>query len=140
LKKRIEELDAQSTQPDFWNDQVTSQKLMKERADKDTMVKAVESLQADVRDAGELLELAAMESDESVARDVETSLTALETRCRKLELDQMLSEPEDRGDAIIEINAGAGGVDARQARIPSGPHRTDSVARGRRRRARLVPA
>lgn len=112
MKKRIEELDAQSTQPDFWNDQITSQKLMKERADKDTMVKAVESLQADVRDAGELLELASMENDESVAKDVETSLAGLETRCRKLELDQMLSEPEDRGDAIIEINAGAGGVDA----------------------------
>lgn len=112
MKKRIEELDAQSNRPGFWDDQVASQKLMKERADTETMVQAVEALLKDVRDAGELLELAALETDESVAKDIEASLPALETRCRKLELEQMLSEPEDKGDAILEINAGAGGVDA----------------------------
>lgn len=112
MKKRIEELDAQSTQPGFWDNQISSQKLLKERADKEAMVKAVELLTSDVNDAKELLELAAMESDDSVAQEVEHSLAAIEVRCRKLELDQMLSEPEDSGDAIIEINAGAGGVDA----------------------------
>ena len=112
MKKRIEELDAQSTQPGFWDDQITSQKLLKERSEKETMVKAVEALITDVKDASELLELAALENDESVAKDVDASLAKLETRCRKLELDQMLSEPEDKGDAILEINAGAGGVDA----------------------------
>lgn len=112
LKKRIEELDAQSTQPGFWDDQVKSQKLLKERADKEAMVKAVESLLTDVKDASELLELAAMENDDAVAKEVDASLAGLETRCRKLELDQMLSEPEDKADAILEVNAGAGGVDA----------------------------
>lgn len=112
MKKRIEELDAQSTRPGFWDDQITSQKLLKERADKETMVKAVEALLTDVKDASELLELAALENDDAVAKEVDASLPGLEVRCRKLELDQMLSEPEDKVDAILEVNAGAGGVDA----------------------------
>ncbi len=107
----MEEIDAESADPDFWT-RPTSQKLLKERADKEAMVQAVESLQREVADASELLELAAMESDDSVAADVATMAGSLETRTRKLELEQMLSEPEDRVDAIVEINAGAGGVDA----------------------------
>ena len=107
----MEEIDAESADPDFWT-RPTSQKLLKERADKEAMVQAVESLQREVADASELLELAAMESDDSVAADVATMAGSLEARTRKLELEQMLAEPEDRVDAIVEINAGAGGVDA----------------------------
>ncbi len=65
-----------------------------------------------MRDAQELLELAAAENDEDVAKEIETSLDPIEALARKMELEQMLSEPEDRADAIVEINAGAGGVDA----------------------------
>ena len=107
----MEEIDAESADPDFWT-RPTSQKLLKERADKEAMVQAVESLQREVADASELLELAAMESDDAVAADVATMAGSLEARTRKLELEQMLAEPEDRVDAIVEINAGAGGVDA----------------------------
>lgn len=107
----MEEIDAESGDPDFWT-RPTSQKLLKERADKDAMVQAVEGLQREVRDAGELLAMAAEENDESVGAEVATIAERLEERTRKLELDQMLSEPEDKVDAIVEINAGAGGVDA----------------------------
>lgn len=72
----------------------------------------MESLATQVRDAQELLEMAAAENDEDVAKDIERSLDAMEAVARKMELEQMLSEPEDRADAIVEINAGAGGVDA----------------------------
>lgn len=111
MKKRVEEIDAESANPDFWN-RPDSQKLLKERADKEAMVQSVEGLQREVRDAAELLEMAAAENDESVGAEVATNAAKIEERTRKMELDQMLSEPEDRVDAIIEINAGAGGVDA----------------------------
>ncbi|MEZ4409108.1 MAG: peptide chain release factor 2 [Polyangiales bacterium] len=112
LRKRIEELDALSSRPGFWDDAVASQKLLKERAEKEAMIQSVESLATQVRDAQELLEMAASENDEDVAKEIELSLDAMEAVARKMELEQMLSEPEDRADAIVEINAGAGGVDA----------------------------
>ena len=40
------------------------------------------------------------------------SSTALEKRVRELELQRMLSGPQDRADAIVSINPGAGGIDA----------------------------
>ena len=107
----MEEIDAESGDPDFWN-RPTSQKLLKERADKDTMIQTVEALQREVRDAAELLVMAAEENDETVGAEVAVAAAKIEERTRKMELDQMLAEPEDRVDAIVEINAGAGGVDA----------------------------
>lgn len=86
--------------------------MLKERTHLEELVHGVESLQRELRDALELLELAALERDEAVAREVAAAIPGLEARVRRMELEQMLSEPEDRLDAILEVNAGAGGVDA----------------------------
>ncbi len=101
-----------SSRPGFWDDATRAQKFQKERSEKEALVTSVESLKKEVADASELLELAAMENDESVARDVEASLGTIESRTRKMELEQMLSDEVDRADCTLEINAGAGGVDA----------------------------
>ena len=101
-----------SARPGFWDDAVKSQKLLKERAEKEGLIQSVESLSKDVRDASELLELAAMENDEHVAKEIEASLEPIEHRTRKMELEQMLADEVDRADCVLEINAGAGGVDA----------------------------
>lgn len=85
---------------------------MKERSDKESLVLSSEAISREVKDAQELLELAALEGDEAVAGEVEKGLGSIEARLHKMELDQLLSEPEDKVDAILEINAGAGGVDA----------------------------
>ena len=107
----MEEIDAESGNPDFWN-RPDSQKLLKERADKEVMIQRVEALQREVSDASELLEMAAAENDEGVGAEVAVSAAKIDARTHKMELDQMMSEPEDKVDAIVEINAGAGGVDA----------------------------
>ncbi len=112
LKQRIEELDQGTLRPGFWDDGPGSQRVLKERAEKEAVLKAVEGLMGDVRDAQDLLEMAASEGDDAVAREVEGSIKAMAGRTRKMELEQMLNDPADHLDAIVEINAGAGGVDA----------------------------
>jgi len=57
------------------------------------------------------LELSAM-GDESLAHDLTAEVTALEQEIGQLEFHLLLSEPYDRGDAILAIHAGAGGTDA----------------------------
>lgn len=101
-----------SARPGFWDDAEKSQKLLKERAEKEGLIQSVEAISKDVRDASELLELAAMENDEHVAKEIEASLAPIEHRTRKMELEQMLADEVDRADCVLEINAGAGGVDA----------------------------
>lgn len=60
----------------------------------------------------ELLQLAEGEKDESMIAEVGGSVADVERRVRELELQRMLSGPQDRADAIVSINPGAGGVDA----------------------------
>lgn len=58
-----------------------------------------------------LLELAA-EGDADLAKDLEKEISVVERSIRDFELERMLSGPHDSYNAIIEINAGAGGTEA----------------------------
>ena len=61
----------------------------------------------------EYLELAAAEHDEAAIADAAAQATALSNRVRELELKRMLSGPADQADAIVSINPGAGGTEAK---------------------------
>jgi peptide chain release factor 2 len=69
------------------------------------------TLAREVTDLRELLDLAAGE-DEGMVADVVTQIPGAEARVREAELARMLSKPEDKSDAILYVNPGAGGVDA----------------------------
>jgi peptide chain release factor 2 len=56
--------------------------------------------------------MAASEEDAEILGDVAEQLPELDRKMREMELQRMLSGPQDRADAIISINPGAGGVDA----------------------------
>jgi len=59
-----------------------------------------------------LLELAEEEGDEDSAREAAELVEPLDAAVRSLETRRLLSAEEDRMDAIVEVNAGAGGTDA----------------------------
>ena len=59
-----------------------------------------------------LLEMAAAEGDQATVDEVAATLGGLERRVRSLELQTVLSEQYDRGNAILAINAGAGGTES----------------------------
>ena len=67
----------------------------------------------DVTDANELFELAAMENDESMAKEIAAQVGDLESRVRAAELRRMLSGPVDHANAIVQIHPGSGGQDAK---------------------------
>jgi len=85
---------------------------MSERADVEQSLTNYDKLVADVRDQSELLDMAVAEDDQSVIADVGNALDKLDRRMREAELARMLSGPQDRSDAIVSINPGAGGIDA----------------------------
>ncbi len=85
---------------------------MQERATIEATVQRQRTLEREVKDLGELLDLATSENDASMVDDVGSQIPELERRVRQAELARMLSKPEDRSDAILYINPGAGGVDA----------------------------
>ncbi len=63
-------------------------------------------------DAEVLLELAEEANDEASAREVESSVAAVRKALDDIEFKRMLSGELDGGGAIVQVAAGAGGVDA----------------------------
>ncbi len=68
------------------------------------------SLESDVADLEGLVEMA--EEDASVADEVEGSIASVESRLAELEEQRLFSGRYDAGDALVTVNAGAGGTDA----------------------------
>ncbi len=77
------------------------------------MAKSLElflGLDKKLNDGFELLELA--EADRELGAEVDASIAAVESTIAKLELERMLSGEYDAHNAIVSINAGAGGTES----------------------------
>ena len=98
--------------PGFWDDNDRAQAVLKEKGQMERMVSDWQELARLRDDAATLIELGEEAEDPSMADEVIATLDQLEQRLRSLETRRMLSAEEDRMDAIVEINAGAGGTDA----------------------------
>ncbi|MEA2384189.1 MAG: peptide chain release factor 2 [Solirubrobacteraceae bacterium] len=110
LQARAADLEGQMQAPGFWDDQQTAAKVSAEHSRATRRLEAWRSLVSDVEDLDALAELA--EEDPSVTAEVEENLSTVETRLAELEEARLFSGRYDAGDALVTVNAGAGGTDA----------------------------
>lgn len=75
-------------------------------------LEALKGVEAGYDDLQVLLEFAEEDPSATNLREAAAELTRLEPRMRALELKSMLGEVNDASDAILNINAGAGGTEA----------------------------
>ena len=109
---RLEEFNARVEDPNLWDDPEAAQKLMRERQ---MLVDAMEthaSIQRDLTDHMELIELGEMEDDTEVVSDAEAALKALAEKAAQKELEALLDGEADSNDTFLEINSGAGGTES----------------------------
>lgn len=85
---------------------------MKERTSLSGKIEGFKSLSNDLEENEILLEMALEESDDEVRKEVRGKLEEIDERINKLSLDLMLSGKDDQNNAIVSINAGAGGTEA----------------------------
>ncbi len=104
----LRELEA----PEIWEDPERAQALGRERATLAAVVETIDQLEAGLREAEELLHLAAEEGDEETAAAVAEDLEALGARVAQLEFRRMFSGEMDNRNAFLEIQAGSGGTEA----------------------------
>ncbi len=97
-------------EPGFWDDQATAAKVGAEHRRTANTVAAFERLIADSDDLEGLIELAA--EDEELASELDEAFASVEERLQELEEQRLFSGPYDSGDALVTVNAGAGGTDA----------------------------
>ena len=96
----------------FWDDPDAAKELLSQRSALESTVTRYDSLSRELVDMSELLQLAEGEKDAAMIAEVGGTVETLARRVRELELQRMLSGPQDRADAIVSIAPGAGGVDA----------------------------
>ncbi len=96
--------------PGFWDDSERAAKVAAEHARVARRLEMFRALESDVEDSDGLAELA--QEDESLADELEEHLASVEGRLAELEEQRLFSGPYDSGDALVSVNAGAGGTDA----------------------------
>lgn len=111
MSREIDRLEEISGLQGFWDDAAEARKTLKKLSDLKGGVEPFAKLQSRVSDLVELAEL--IEDDESSdAAELRSELEAIEADYARLELETLLSGEHDASNAIMEINAGAGGTEA----------------------------
>ena len=111
-EQRIEELSRQMEEPGFWDDNEKSQKQTKELKDLQDTVGLIRELKTQHSDIGELIAMAYEENDEALIPDIQQEFSDFSMRLENLRISTLLSGEYDANNAIIKINAGAGGTES----------------------------
>ncbi|MDA7551452.1 peptide chain release factor 2 [Rhodobacteraceae bacterium] len=109
---RLEEFNARVENPDLWNDPEKAQKLMRERQSLVDSVSVHDSIQQELNDHIELIELGEMEDDAEVVGEAEDALSALVKKAAAKELEALLNGEADANDTFLEVHSGAGGTES----------------------------
>ncbi len=94
----------------FWDDQARAAKVSAEHSRLGRRLEEFNSLESDVSDLEELETMA--EDDESILAEVAEQRVAIEARLATLEEARLFAGEYDAGDAVVTVNAGAGGTDS----------------------------
>jgi peptide chain release factor 2 len=98
--------------PNFWDDNVKAQGLLKEKTILEAASASWDKAQRTLEDAKTLLELANEANDEGTRTEASQTLDSVESQVKVLELAKMLSGQHDRASCFMDINAGAGGTES----------------------------
>ncbi|OOY37279.1 peptide chain release factor 2 [Solemya velum gill symbiont] len=98
--------------PDVWNDPEHAQALGKERALLEGVVENIDSIDAIIVDAGDLLEMAVEEGDEETVDVIASDVETCDKKVADLEFQRMFSGEMDANNAFLDIQAGSGGTEA----------------------------
>jgi peptide chain release factor 2 len=96
--------------PGFWDNQEQAAQVSAEHARVTRRLNTFRELERDVEDLAPLAELA--EEDPSLAVELEEQVAAVQAKLDELEEARLFSGRYDTGDALVTVNAGAGGTDA----------------------------
>lgn len=111
LQSRIQELEGEISDPDFWSNQDKKNSVMQELKRLKSQTQLFLKLRAETADLAGLLEIVE-ETDNASLSDLEKDTQRISKEIAALEFQKLLSGPNDPNSAILSINAGAGGTES----------------------------
>jgi peptide chain release factor 2 len=109
VRGRLDELEAAMGEQGFWDDQARAASISSEHARLTRRLERYDALTAEAEDLEELAELA---DDDAQLDEVAASVESLKARLARLQEDALFTGEYDGGDAVVSVQAGAGGTDA----------------------------
>ena len=108
--ERVIEIEREMQESTFWDNVERANKISTEcKAFKKT-IEDVENLEKQYNDIFDLIELA--EDDESMAEEIEADFVDFKTKLENLRISTLLTGEHDANNAILRLNAGAGGTES----------------------------
>ena len=111
-KTQLTKLEEKMSKAGFWDKPDTAQLIVSQLSALKSIIEPVEEIQREVKDLTELFELATAEPDEDELEQLEDDLGQLVKRCEQIELQGLLSRPDDMKNCFFSIHAGAGGTES----------------------------
>ena len=98
--------------PDFWDDAEVSQQKMKELKSMKDDLEIYHSLETQMEDMETMIEMGYEENDPEIIPEIQEMLDEFEKNFDSIRVKTLLSGEYDSENAIIKLNAGAGGTEA----------------------------
>jgi len=112
LQKQLSEIEAQQTEPEFWNDQEKATAVLRQSQNLKQWTVPLEKAMELSEELALLAEMAQEEDDPETASEVVEGLKKLEKSLEKLDFQFLLSGEDDSRGAVVEIHPGAGGTES----------------------------
>ncbi len=110
-QKSVSSLEAEISKPDFWKDEARSKEVVRQLKMLKAATEPLIKLEDSFKDIEGIIGIAGPEDTESL-QHFKKDLTVLNLKLDALELASLLNDPEDVNNAILSINAGAGGTES----------------------------
>ncbi|HEU0196120.1 MAG TPA: peptide chain release factor 2 [Nevskiaceae bacterium] len=111
-RDRLAEVVAELANSEIWTNPTRAQALGRERASMEAVVVPIDRATAGLKDAEELLELAAAEDDAATVAEVVRDVAEFTRLAADLEFRRMFSRESDDSNAFLDVQAGSGGTEA----------------------------
>lgn len=112
LEEQLANLEDQMSYPSFWDDNEAAQVVINESNQLKNKFQAFNNLADEQEELAVMLDMLQEEPDEELETELQVRIEALEQALQAYELQQLLSEPYDKNNAIIELHPGAGGTES----------------------------
>jgi peptide chain release factor 2 len=112
MRKEADDLRERSADPGLWEDQENAQAVTRRLSYLDAELSRLDGLHGRLADLAVMFELAESEDDEPTKQEALRDLGAIRSQIDQLEIRTLLSGEYDAREALISINAQAGGADA----------------------------
>ena len=112
LKQELEDLEKQTLNAEFWNDQKNSQKILGKIKNLKRKCSNYEEIEKEINNLKELTQLVNIEPDEEMAKDIIKGTNNIKKQVEKFEIETLFSGKYDNNNAIVTIHPGAGGTES----------------------------